>query len=189
MLHMNLSGSKSYKRIYFSVISLLLTVMILFSLFFYSKFIKRQQEDIRLQAQERLERIESAMSVRYQDMMRIVLQINTDGVFSYAQIVSKTQREALLEELMRYVQSNSFWKDMSYESMLDEERVYSSQGIFEKDIYEKYVYDTSDSFDLQNFQARRKYWTFASIPAGQIISRQYPQVMMAYVFGLPKLDF
>lgn len=188
MLHMNVTGSKSYKRIYISVISLLLTVMILFSLFFYSKFIKRQQEDIWLQAQERLERIESAMSVHYQDMMRIVLQINTDGVFSYAQIASKTQREALLEELMRYVQSNSFWKDMSYESMLDEESVYSSQGIFEKDIYEKYIYDTSDSFDLQDFQDRRQYWTFASIPAGQIISRQYPQVMMAYVFGLPMMS-
>lgn len=188
MLHMNLSGSKSYKRIYFSVISLLLTVMILFSFFFYGRFIKRQQADIQLQAQERLVRIEQAMSARYQDMMRIVLQINTDGVFSYARIVSKTQREALLEELMRYVQSNSFWKDMSYESILDEERIYSSQGIFEKDIYEKYIYGLSDSFDLQSFQERRKYWTFTSIPAGQLRSRQYPQEMMAFVFSLPMMS-
>lgn len=185
MLHMNLSGSKSYKRIYFSVISLLLTVMILFSLFFYNRFIRQQQEDIQLQAQERLERIETAMSACHQDMMRVVLQINTDGIFSYAPIVSKAQRDALLKELMRYVQSNSFWKDMSYESTLDGENIYSSQGLFEKEIYQKYIYGLSTDFNLQNFQERRSCWTFASIPAGQLISRQYPQKMMAFVFSLP----
>lgn len=44
MKRMNLQGSKSYKRIYFSVILLLLTVMLLFSLFFYARFIKRQKK-------------------------------------------------------------------------------------------------------------------------------------------------
>lgn len=182
---MRLAGSKSYKRIYFSVISLLLTVMLLFSVFFYSRFIKQQQQDIQQQAQESIERIEKTMNSHYQEMMRIVLEINTDGVFSYAQITSKSQKEDLLEELMRYVRGNSFWKDMSYESLLDQQNIYSSQGIFEKESFAKYIYDVADSFDEQDFINRRKHRTFTSISSNQVIARQFPQETMAYVFGLP----
>ena len=46
MKRMNLQGSKSYKRIYFSVILLLLTVMLLFSLFFYARFIVNAKMDL-----------------------------------------------------------------------------------------------------------------------------------------------
>lgn len=185
---MNLQGSKSYKRMYYSVISLLLTVMLLFSVFFYGRFIKRQKEEIDRRVQESIERIESWMSTQYQEMMRIVLEINNDGVFSYAQITSKSQREALLEELFRYVRGNSFWQDMSYESMLDDETIYSSQGIFKKDSFSKYVYDVTTDFDEEAFVARRRHQPFATISASQLVVRQYPQAMMAYVYGLPLMS-
>lgn len=46
MMKISLKGSKSYKRTYFSVILLLLTVMLLFSMFFYNRFIKQQKNEI-----------------------------------------------------------------------------------------------------------------------------------------------
>lgn len=188
LMKMNLHGSKSYKRFFFSVISLLLTVMLLFSVFFYSRFIKRQKQEIDQRAQESVKRIESWMNAQYQEMMRIVLEINNDGIFSYVQITSKSQRENLLEELMRYVRGNSFWQDMSYVSMLDEETVYSSQGIFEKDSFTKYVYGVKDSFDEAAFLARRDHQSFTTISADDIIVRQYPQAAMAYIYGLPLMS-
>lgn len=185
---MNLQGSKSYKRIYFSVILLLLTIMLLFSLFFYTRFIKQQKKDIYQQAEASIERIENWMNTQYQEMTRIVLEINSDGVFSYAPISSKSQREALLEELLRYVRGNSFSMDMSYESMMDEETVYSSQGIFERENFEKYIYDVAEDFDEKEYLARRKHRMFTTISADQLIVRLSPQKAMAYVFGLPMMS-
>lgn len=185
---MNLHGSKSYRRIYFSVISLLLTVMLLFSVFFYRRFINLQKEEIDLKAQESIERIESWMNTQYQEMMRIVLEINDDGIFSYVPITSKSQREDLLQELIRYVRGNSFWTDMSYESMLDEETVYSSQGIFKKDSFDKYVYGVNGSFDREAFLTRRSHQPFTTVSSEDVIVRQYPQATMAYIYGLPMMS-
>lgn len=185
---MNYQGSKSYKRIYFSVILLLLTIMLLFSLFFYMRFIKQQKKDIYQQAEASIERIENWMNTQYQEMTRIVLEINSDGVFSYAPISSKSQREALLEELLRYARGNSFSTDISYESMLDEKTVYSSQGIFERGNYEKYIYDVSEDFNKEEYLTRRKHRMFTTISANQLIVRLSPQKAMAYVFGLPMMS-
>ena len=188
MKRMNLQGSKSYKRIYFSVILLLLTVMLLFSLFFYARFIKRQKKDIYQRAQDSIERIENWMNTQFQEMSRIVLEINNDGIFSYAPISSKSQREELIAELLRYVRGYSFAMDMSYESMLDENTVYSSQGIFERGNFEKYIYDIAEDFDEEVYLMRRKHQIFTTISSNQLIVRMYPRKAVAYVFGLPLMS-
>ena len=185
---MSLKGSKSYKRIYFSVILLLMTIMLLFSVFFYNQFIKRQKNEIDQKAHESVERIGNWMNTQYQEMMRIVLEINGDGVFSYAPITSKSQKDDLLEQLSRYVSGNGFLQDMSYESMLDEKTVYSSQGIFERENFKKYIYDIWDEFDEREYLTRRKHRVFAAIPANQLVARYYPQKAMAYVYGLPLMS-
>lgn len=46
MMKISLKGSKSYKRTYFSVILLLLTVMLLFSMFFYNRFITERGDGL-----------------------------------------------------------------------------------------------------------------------------------------------
>ena len=188
MKRMNLQGSKSYKRIYFSVILLLLTVMLLFSLFFYARFIKRQKKDIYQRAQDSIERIENWMNTQFQEMSRIVLEINNDGIFSYAPISSKSQREELIAELLRYVRGYSFAMDMSYESMLDENTIYSSQGIFERENFEKYIYDIAEDFDEEVYLMRRKHQIFTTISSNQLIVRMYPRKAVAYVFGLPLMS-
>lgn len=185
---MKLHGSKSYKRIYFSVILLLLAVMLLFSLLFYIRFIQQQKKEIYQRAQESVGRIESWMNAQYQEMSRIVLEINGDGTFSYAPIASKAQRENLLKELIRYVRGNSFSMDLSYESMLDEETIYSSQGIFDKETFKKYIYDVTEDFDFQEYKARRNHRMFTTISADQLSVRLSPQKAMAYVFGLPLMS-
>lgn len=188
MKKMNLQGSKSYKRIYFSVILLLLTVMLLFSLFFYVRFLKQQKKDIYTYAQESVDRIESWMNTQYQEMSRIVLEINNNGLFSYVPITSKSQREDLIEELLHYVRGYNFSMDISYESMLDEKTIYSSQGIFEKENFQKYIYDIAENFDEEEYLARRKHRIFTTISSNQLIVRMYPQKAVAYVFGLPLMS-
>lgn len=188
MMKISLKGSKSYKRTCFSVILLLLTVMLLFSMFFYNRFIKQQKNEIDQKAQESVERIGNWMNTQYQEMLRIVLEINGNGIFSYAPITSKTQRDDLLEELIRYANGNSFSLDMSYESMLDEETIYSSQGIFEKEAFGKYIYGIVENFDEEAYLARRKHQMFAAISASELTVHHYPKKALAYVFGLPLMS-
>lgn len=184
----NLHESKSYKRLLFSVVLLLLCITILFSLLIYGNFIKKQKDRITLQAQESIERIERWMTAHYQEMAHIVLEIDKNGVFSYAPITAKSQRDELQEELLRYANGDRFWKDISYESLLDKETVYSSQGIFERDSFEKYIYGIRDEFNEEEYQERRKNRLFTTISAEYLIARHYPQEAMAYVFGLPLMS-
>lgn len=183
-----LYASKSYKRIFFSLIALLTIVVLLVSAFFYGTFIRRQKEEITSRALESLTRIENQMSERFREMMRIVLAINENGVFSYAPITSKQQRETLLKELMRYVDDNGFLMDMSYESLLDSGHLYSSQGILSKAIFEKYIYGRSNDFDAAAFETRRQSLSFATVPSGQVMVRCYPTTAMSFVYGLPLLS-
>ena len=124
-------------------------------LVFLCSIYQTTKKDIYQRAQDSIERIENWMNTQFQEMSRIVLEINNDGIFSYAPISSKSQREELIAELLRYVRGYSFAMDMSYESMLDENTIYSSQGIFERENFEKYIYDIAEDFDEEVYLMRR----------------------------------
>lgn len=184
----SLSGSRAYRRAFFSFIALLTAVVVAVSCFFYFTFLARQREETSRNVEMRMLQIEEQMNERLNEMLRIVLSIdrnNANGVFTYAPLTSQTQRENLQEEMERLIANNSFVKDMSYLSLQDADTIYSTQGPFRRETFEKYVYGLTEAFDAPAFAQRKRLLTMCTLSASQLRALHEPFQPMAFVYGLP----
>lgn len=183
-----LSGSKAYRRAYFSFIALLSAVVVAVSCFFYFKFLLRQRQETGRNVEARLGQIEEQINEKLNQLLHIVLAIdrnNANGVFTYAPPATRAQQEEMREEMERYIANNSFVKDMSYLSLRDANRIYSTQGSFRQETFEKYVYAVTEAFDRDAFARRKRSLAMCTLSAGEIQARHEPFQPMAFVYGLP----
>ena len=183
-----LSGSRAYRRAFFSFIALLIAVVAAVACFFYFTFLARQREETARNVEARMRQIEEQINERLDEMLRIVLSIdrnNANGVFTYAPLTTQPQREALQEELERLIANNSFVRDMSYVSLQDANTVYSTQGSFRRETFEKYVYGLTEAFDAAAFAQRKRALTMCTLSAAWLRALHEPFQPMAFVYGLP----
>ncbi len=184
----SISTSKTYKRIFLSMIGLLTVIVLAVSCIFYCTFLLRQREEIDQDMQRRLAQSEEQINQSLNELLRIVLAIerNSKGVFRYAPLVTQEQKSAILEELQYYAGSSGFIRDISYYSLLDEDIIYSTQGIFDLNGFQEYVYAGTESVD--SYFQHLENTIFFTIAADQIVAKCEPYRVMALVYGLPFME-
>lgn len=184
----SLSGSRAYRRAFFSFVALLTAVVVAVSCFFYFTFLAEQRKETARNVEARMTQIEEQLNEKMNEMLRIVLQIernNLNGVFTYTPLTSQAQREAIREEMERFIANNSFVRDMSYLSLLDADTIYSTQGFFKREAFEKYIYGLTDAFDESAFAQRKRALTMCTLSSDQLRACHEPFQPMAFVYGLP----
>lgn len=178
-------SSKYYLRSFFSIILLMVLLMGLVAIFFWNTNVSRQRTDMDLEAQRSLARAQAQLSEKLDELLHIVLEIEADNSFTFSPVMGHTQAEKMIiqKTLDRYVSCNAFISDIAYESLLDEENIFSSRGRYSKEMYAKHVYNI-DGFDVEGL-ARQAINT---VPVWQLNVILNPTPKLAFIYSLPLLS-
>lgn len=178
--------SKYYLRSFFSIIVLMVLFLGAVALFFWNTNLSHQRETVEREAAQSVQKAKDLLSEKLEEMLHIVLEIGADNSFTFAPVMGGTQaeRHIIQKTLDRYVSCNAFISDISYESILDTENIFSSQGRYSKKMYARYVYAIS-GLDAERFAAQQGKQTVNTIPAWNLTPIVNPTPKLAFVYSLP----
>ncbi|MDP4152380.1 MAG: helix-turn-helix domain-containing protein [Bacillota bacterium] len=173
-------------RTLFSTILLVLIVLTVFCIVAYRYSYNQYKKDIISTKMAKAREMSAEVSSHMNEMLRIVIGIDEDYTFSYTPYNSTfEQGNDMVKRLETYQTANSFINDIAYYRMSEPEKIYTTNGQTQLDLFFKHLY-TYETLNTKNFYSKISSAGNLYIhPAEDVLSQSSKNNIITFSYALP----